>query len=320
MRMKKFLFLVVLMWCSSVWAQINPLSTGISSFENGKYQDALASFRDIILTSSLEGFHSDAYFWIAKCFIATRDYEQAEKNIDFFLVNFPEHPLYPEGYYQKGRLLFLQKQFESSIQALYGFTENYPDNPYVANAFFWIGESLFELGHFDDAHKVFTMIVQRYPRSFKVEAAGYRISLIEFKYRENELLKLIKISHEEYLNALDEFDQREKSYEKAIREYQQRLNTVMSADFQSQMESLSAEVRLLTAKNNQLNERLAQLASENEQLSSGIDDTPGAQERSSEIRITGDTDANKLLAIKARALDMKDFLLNQMEKEMQAAP
>ena len=312
--MKKYCIAALLFLGVCAFAQENPLSRGIDYFEAGKYQQALASFRDIILTSSLEGYHSDAYFWIAKCFIATRDYEQAEKNIDFFLVNFPDHHLYAEGYYQKGRLLYLQKQFESAIQALYGFIEKYKDNPYVANAYFWIGESLFELGHFDDAHKVFTMIVQRYPRSFKVEAAGYRISLIEFKYRENELLKLIKISHEEYLNAIDEFDQREKSYDKAIREYQQRLNTAMSADLQSSMESLTAEVKSLNAQNKQLKDKIEQLESESAVVSQSTGNGSG---NTANVTITGDTNKNKLLAIKARALNVKEFLLDELQKEIQ---
>ena len=222
------------------------LRRGIAQFGTAEYDDSIRAFRDIILDSDLTGYHDEAYFWTAKSYIALGQYSEAEKNLEFFISEFPDSPIRPESLYQRGRLLFLRNEYEASILALEEYISAFGESAFVANSYFWIGEALYCLGHFDRARVIFSIVVDEYPSSFKVEAARYRISLIDLKEREEELLKLIKWSHEEYLQALEDFQRRERSYEQALSAYQRRVADLTSDSNEEEIASLKETVQSLT--------------------------------------------------------------------------
>jgi tetratricopeptide (TPR) repeat protein len=174
--------------------------------------------------------------------------------------------------YQKGRLLIHRGNHQKAIKLLYSFTDTYQEHPYRGNAFFWIGEALYSLGHFEEARRLFTTVVQDYPRSYKVEAARYRLSLIDFKKRERELLKLLRISHEEYLKALEQFRRQEKEYEHAISSYQRRLAAAVSEDDNALISELNREIE-------EQRSTIQQLSRENEELRRELSDLRGAEEQ-----------------------------------------
>ena len=88
----------------------------------------------------------DAYYWIARAYLAIDNYEEAARNLEYFLANFPSHRYSSDALYQKGRLLYLQGDPESGIEVLELFVTEYPDSEYAGNAYFWLGECLFSLG------------------------------------------------------------------------------------------------------------------------------------------------------------------------------
>ena len=311
-RILQSLLLFLTVGVSGLYAQIpEALQTGITSYQQGRYTDALRSFRRVITDSAHETYQGDGYFWVGKTYIAMTEYDEAARNLEYFLSTFEESRLRSEGLYQKGRLLYLQRDYEQAIQVLYAFINQYADDPYLANGYFWIAESLYSLGHFEEAEKVYTYVADKFPSSFKVEAARYRLQLIQFKYRENEIVKLLKISHEEYLEAIDEFLQREKAYEQALSEYQKRLAVVLDEDIQSELDKLTA-----TVKEQQVT--IARLEDQNRQLQAMAGDTDGAEthaaETESRIAPTDTDKVRQLLEMKAEALELKEFYLGLIEK------
>ena len=224
---KKTLFLVILLTVTaSLFAEGSVLlDRGISAFSSAKYSESLTYFRDVVIDSNQKKFHSDAYFWIAKSYIALRELDNAEENLEFFILSFPDHKYYQEALYQKGRLLFLQKDFENCILESHNFIEQFPNSAFVANAYFWTAESLYALGRLEEAESLYSHIIYTYPASYKVESANYRLSMIEQKYREESLVELLKLTHEEYLKSIEEFQVREKTYENALDSYQKKLFT-----------------------------------------------------------------------------------------------
>ena len=310
-RILQSLLLVLAVGGPGLYAQIpEALQNGISSYQQGRYTDALRSFRRVITDSSYETYQGDGYFWVGKTYIAMSEYDEAARNLEYFLSTYDESRLRSEGLYQKGRLLYLQRDYEQAIQVLYSFINQYPDDPYLANSYFWIAESLYSLGHFEEAERVYAHVADRFPSSFKVEAARYRLQLIQFKYRENEIVKLLKISHEEYLEAIDEFLQREKAYEQALSEYQKRLAIVLNEDTQSELDRLNA-----TVKEQQVT--IARVEDQNRQLLARVSDTAGgavpAAETQSRIAPTDTDRVRQLLEMKAEALELKEFYLGLID-------
>jgi TolA-binding protein len=285
------------------------MESGLTNFSNGNYTPALGDFREIILNSNYETLHGTAYYWIARCYMAQNLLDKAENNLDFFIQNFSENKLFPEAVYQKGRLLFRKGNYDSAIQIFYKFIESYSDHPSVSNSYFWIAESLFYLGHLEESKIIYSMIIREYPNSYKLETSKYKLSLITLKYRENELLKLIKISHEEYLKVLEDFQRREKTYEQTISSYQRRLLAATSDDHKVVVSEMTEE---LSTKDNtlasmerqivQLNQTISNLKEQLENLASEKD-----------VTLTATTDTSKsarLLEVKDSALKLKEFYIN----------
>lgn len=325
MKTKIISFIIVLMWISALaFGQSgglpNSLRSGLSSFESGEYNQALLSFRDVLLDSDLERYYGDSYYWIGRSYLALGKISQAAQNIDFFISQYPSHRLVVEAEYQKGRILYLQEEYEKAIRQLYKFTDQHPDHPFQANAFFWIAESFYALGHFDKAKKVYALIVRDYPRSSKLEAAKYRRSIIELKQREQELLKLLKISHEEYLNALQEFQQREREYEQAIGSYQRRLASVSKGkgDTKEEIDRLSSDIHgseeqiaSLQRQLEQERDRVAELQEALEQAEQGGSAAPSIDVST----VNSEKDKVKqLLELKNKALSLKLFYIDWLQQ------
>ena len=333
----KVIIVIMLLSTASVTAQepASSLRSGIDLFRNSNFSDALRSFRDVILDPSVEEQHADAYYWIARCYLAMEDLDNAEKALEFYLLNYPDHSRYPEAYYQKGRLLYLQQEYEKSIRVLYDFIDSYPENPFLSNGYFWIGENLFSLGALEDAKRVFSLIPEKYPSSFKVEAARYRISLIDLKEREEVLLDMIQMSHEEYIKVLEDFQMRERTYKQALDIYQNKLADAATADkdgiisslrsslseSESEVESLKKEVLELETKitslENQLEQSKSDLTDARDAIESAEDTETVPEPVSVASKIKG-TEVEQLLELKSRLLDVKQYYLNWLTSELEA--
>ncbi len=340
-RISKILMAVSLLYITAVSAtaqntvSVSKLDMGIKSFGVADYETALNYFREVIIDSGLKSYHSDAYFWIAKSYMALRKLDNAEQNLEFFISNFPEHRFYPEALYQKGRLLFLQQDYENCIQENQKYIEKYPEAPFTANAYYWTAESLYSLGRLQEAEKIYSYITYKYPSSYKVESANYRLGLIEQKYREESLIDLLKLTHEEYLKSLEEFQVREKTYEKALDNYQKRLSlsetgiqdssqglSVELLDLQTKLRNKDNEIMALKRKIAELEYRLtnaetkvqesaAKVIEVNPEESAASDVEPADTEE--KTNLTAD-DRLKLLEIKSRAQEIKNFYLEYLSK------
>ncbi|MBN1648981.1 MAG: tetratricopeptide repeat protein [Spirochaetales bacterium] len=317
----------------------------IDYFGNGKYNNALLHCRDVILDPGLEDLHADAYFWMAKSYLALNQLDEAAKNLEFYLLNYKSNDFYEEALYQKGRLLYLQGDYESSIQFFFQFQDIYPVSIFTANSYFWIAESLFSMGNLEDAYAIFSMIVKTFPTSFKVEAAAYRMKLIEQKDRENELLKLLKMSHEDNLKSLEDYQRREREYEQAISAYQKKIATLSSRPDTkiNEIERLNAKIVELEVAYEQLSKEkqgayrdsedyLGQISDLEKELESQRQSIKLLQEQLEKAKEEGVDVENveipaydgdeldnemKLLKLKEEALELKEFYLNSLIEELE---
>jgi TolA-binding protein len=275
------------------------LEEGLEDFRTGSYEQAMVTFRELLSSPEADAYRGDAYFWIGRSALAAGRLEEAAENLEFFLQNYPDHRFAAEARYQRGRLLYLQEDYQESIRALEDFITRHPDSRFLPNAYYWIGEALYALGQFDRSAEVFRTVTEEYPESFRAEAAEYRLSVIDLNRREQSLLKLLRWSHQEYLNAIDEFEQRERTYEEALSEYRERLRRLASGDFRAELDRLSERVSELEAD---LAERDREIRDLRQRLAS----------RSTPEGASASTAERELLEAKARALELKEFYLNRL--------
>jgi len=281
------------------------LRQGLLLFRQERFQEAAQSFLTLIQDPQAGAARPEAYYWAARSYAAVDQLEDAGRYLEHFLVNYPSNPLYADGLYQKGRILYLQGEAESAVQVLGAYVDGYPDAEMVSSGYFWIAESLYSLGQIDEAARIYGSIVSQYPKSVKLEAARYRLSLIEFKQREEELLKLLQWSHQEALKAVEEFQRREKAYEQAIASYQGRLGggTGVAASSQ-ELETLKREKAALEARLQQLQARLA--AAEAAPAAGA-----GGSAQSEELAAR-----EALLRLMSDALELKQALLDKLAQQM----
>jgi TolA-binding protein len=258
--------------------------------------------------------------------MALENHEGAARDLEYFLDSFPGSSFYDEGLYWKGRLLFIQNDFDNAIRALYNFIELFPEHEYTANAYFWIAESLYSLGHLEKSQRIFNLVLSEYPTSYKVEASRYRLSLIEMKNREEELMRLLKMSHEEYLFALEEFQRREKSYDQAIAGYQRKLTALTAHDKEALVQELSRENQTKDGEISALERQVSQLKAKIIELSSSLEQVRQQAEESGEVIpravSLGTMDAaaaerESLLELKMNALLLKEFYIDWLIEQQE---
>jgi tetratricopeptide (TPR) repeat protein len=284
------------------------LRDGIDSFRNGQYDKAILLLHNVILDSSAGTEKPAAYLLITKAYMAIGRLDDAERNIEFYLATYGKEADYPEALYQKGRLLFMQEDYENAVRSLQGFITTYPKSTFVPSAWFWVGESLYSLGRLDDAQAMYQKIVSDYPTSVKVEAAQYKISLIRLQKKEVELSKLLKWSHEDFLKSIEEYQNRERTYEQAIAAYQRRLAGTGAGDDAKTISELRQQLTRKTDEASQLSAQLARLGA-----------APATASPAAPAAGGGSARMARLLAAKALALDLKEKYLAALEPREGAA-
>ncbi len=320
------LLLILLFGIGSISAQETPpgLSTGLREYQAGEFEAALAGFQEASAASSGTEYEAYADFWIARSLMALSSYGEASDAFDLFLSTFHSHPYTEEATYQRARLFYLTGEYEAAVQRFNEFQVNYAESDFSANALYWTGESLFALGLLSESRRFFEEVTERYPTSYRVEAARYRQNVIDLKERENELLTLLRWSHEEYLSALDEFRQKELAYQEALQSYRDRLGSLAEEDFRQEIELLNGRVAeletSLAEREAEINQLLTQLRQAQINAASGsaqqepvgshpavvIDTREDGGSLSTTASVQGE-----LLSLKAAALELQQRLLQQ---------
>ena len=203
---------------------------GLDLFKEGEYEKSSRLFKTVLFDINSNKLHGNSAYWLSRTYLEMGHYPAAADIMDEFLLNYPGNEFNMDGRYYKGRLLFLEGEYDTCIQYFSSFITVYSiRNPYKASSLFWIGESLYNMGRFEEAEEIYLQILQDYPASVKVEASTYKLSLIEYKYREEELLKLLQWSHEEFLKSSSEYEKKEKEFNLALKVYQDKLKELTTS-------------------------------------------------------------------------------------------
>ncbi|MGD0724804.1 MAG: tetratricopeptide repeat protein [Spirochaetia bacterium] len=291
------------------------ITDGIDLFRDGQYDKAIQFLRTFLQNSPYDTQKAAAYLLLAKSYIAIGSLNEAEKNLEYYIANYPRAADIQEALYQKGRLLFMQDDFENSLQSLQSFLATYPKSTFVPSAWFWIGESLYGLGRLDEAQSAYQKILTDYPSSVKVEAAQYKVSLIQLTQKEVELARLLKWSHEEFLKSTEEFQAREKTYQQAIEAYQKRL-AGSGATATEDQKTLADLRQALASKTEEANNLAAQLAKTGTSTGTAPAGTAPAAPATPEADQLAKL--QRLLAAEQKALALKEIYLAWLETHVGA--
>ena len=262
--MKKSAAVTLVLILGGILSAVNPITSGLEAYARSDWSSAILSFRKAISSDSTV---SEPWYWLILSEISAAQYDTALIDIERFINGFSDDQRIPDILYQKGRIYYLTGKYDESIQVLYQFLSGWPEHQLIASAYYWIGESLYSVGRFDESASIFRIILDRYPDAVKREAAIYRIALIEQGKQEEELLKLLKMSHEESLKIIEEYQRREKTYEQAINAYQKRISDMMKDTRLGELEKQLGDEKV---KNTNLLDRISVLEIQNAELAAAL--------------------------------------------------
>jgi tetratricopeptide (TPR) repeat protein len=213
------------------------LQRGLRFYGEGRYQEALQILRPHYEGQKDPAVQAEVLYWISLAELGAADYEGALRDME--VLEKLGGTRAGEISYHKGRVCYYLGRYDEGIRLLSAFAENLSDSgdPGKSAALYWIGESLYSMGQMEKAKDMFTTVTERYPSSAKFEAASYRISLINQKKIESELLALLKWSHEESLKTIEEYQRRERAYDQAIIAYQKRIADMLRESRESGAET-----------------------------------------------------------------------------------
>ena len=290
------------------------LRRGIEAYEGSAYADALGYLNAVLSEPQAGAYHADAGFWMGKTLLAAGVYPEATANIERALSS-PDLKAGNriEAEYLKARLLLLQSEYEAAVEAFERFIATRGESGFVPYAYFWAAEALYELGRYDGAEKIFSYFIAQHPSHPKAEAASYRLSLIGFAKKEQELLKLLTWSHEETMRSIDEFGRRERELRDALDTYRARLDAVGTSDLTAKAAELSDTVNALKLQLEARNREIERLKAEIAVYQAGIKKNDTAAERAAVTTADRATAAGNLLdlvSVKQDALALKAFYLD----------
>ncbi len=217
-------------------------------FRDAEYAKSSFLLQQILEDPESDDLYAGAHYWIGRCALATGNLDIAADLLNFYIKEYPQHINQEDARYFAGRVLFLQGNYEQTIQYFSHAIVKNPDWTYRPLCLYWIGESLYALGRLDEAARIFQDILDEYPYSVKTEAIHYRLSLIEYRWREEELLKLLQWSHEEFLRNSEDFSKQEKIMAKTISDYEQKLQ-----ELEKIRRAYDDKLKLLALKEDTLN-------------------------------------------------------------------
>jgi TolA-binding protein len=245
------------------------LRRGLEFYQQSRWREAIAELRRSQEEALDPELKAEALYWIALSEISARDYAGAVQDIDTLERIAPESKRLREVPYHKGRALYYLGRYEEALLLLKLYADGIgggsllpADSEAAARksaSFYWMGECLYAMGQLDYAREIFSIVTQDYPRSAKFEASSYRLALIHQKKIEEELLNLLKWSHEESLKAIEEYQRRERSYDQALIAYQKRIAELLKDTRLEDLDTANAQYRRQLAE---AEERIRQLETE----------------------------------------------------------
>jgi TolA-binding protein len=227
------------------------LRRGLEFYQQGRWREAAAELRRAQDEAVDLELKAEALYWISLSEISARDYAGAVRDMDQLELIAPESRRLREVPYHKGRALYYLGRYEEALMLLKLYSDRMGGIPPAGSetaarksaALYWIGECLYAMGQLDYARDIFTTVTQDYPRSAKFEASSYRLALIHQKKVEEELLNLLKWSHEESLKAIEEYQRRERSYDQALIAYQKRIADLLKDSGLEDLDSSNTQYR-----------------------------------------------------------------------------
>jgi TolA-binding protein len=105
----------------------------------------------------------DIYWEEAAKLYNEKKYDEAQKNFQKILYEFPSSPLAPQAAFYRGECLFLLERYEPAVGAYDTYLKSYPEDPQRSVAMFHWAVSLFNMKEFVKSAEAFEEFAESFP-------------------------------------------------------------------------------------------------------------------------------------------------------------
>ncbi|WP_428771336.1 tetratricopeptide repeat protein [Treponema sp. HNW] len=243
---------------------------GLEAYKNKDWSNALFFLRKA--SAVKETSSEEVWLLMISAEMNVNDYHAVLRDTELFMRRFSSSIYIPNIEYQRSLARFGLGLYEEAAKGFSDFCENYPSHVLMPSALFWAGESLYSRYEYAQAMPLYTRVVTEYEGSDKYAESLYRIELLKQREREEKLLYLLRVTGEEAASAREE-------YERHIK----RLQSEEAISLKRRIRGLEEQVSALQTayeeektQKEELNTKILELLSANEQLSAEISDSQKA--------------------------------------------
>ena len=243
---------------------------GLEAYKNKDWSNALFFLRKA--SAVKETASEEVWLLMISAEMNVNDYYAVLRDSDIFIRRFPSSIYIPNIEYQCSLARFGLELYEEAAKGFSDFCENYPSHVLMPSALFWAAESLYNQYEYASAMPLYARVVTEYEGSDKYAESLYRIELLKQREREEKLLYLLRVTGEEAAAAREEY---ERQIKKAEGEEAINLKRRIRG-LEEQVAALQTAYEAEKVQKEELNAKILELSSANEQLSAEISDSQKA--------------------------------------------
>ena len=204
---------------------------GLVLYHNGKYEQAISKLREVLLRRALyHSLASQAQHLIGDCFYKKKDYQEAIREYEKLVANFPQSELVPETIYMIAQSFTSPGQEEKALERYEELVSSHPRSSWADVAIFEKGKLRERLGNPTGSIEEYGRIISHYPNSNLRDKAYWQMSRCLMKSGDHSLASeaLVKLI-EEYPDRelagdsqywLGKLEERMGNYSGALQAYQ----------------------------------------------------------------------------------------------------
>ncbi|MFC2288383.1 MAG: hypothetical protein ACFNKF_01935 [Treponema lecithinolyticum] len=262
---------------------------GLEAYKNKDWANALFFLRKA--AGDPQTASEEVWYLAIGAQMNLHEYAAVLRDSEIFISHFASSPYRSYVEYQAQLARFGLKLYAEAAEGFSAFCARYSDHPLFSSALFWTAESLYRCYEFARALPLYRRVVQEFPESSKYGESLYRIEILKQREREEKLLYLLRLTGEEAAAAKED-------YERRIKQMQSDEAFALKRkvqDLETQAAVLQSDLDEARRRNAELDGKVDDLLSLNEQLRSEADIENAAAAQTGQEPFTSD-DADSSLA------------------------
>ena len=158
-------------------------------YKKHKYDKAAEKYKEFIKNHEKSKLLAEAYFFLGSCYsprfgkYRNSKTEQAIKNFQKVIIDFPESTWVSHAEYEIGHIYFNLDEYDKAIAQFETYLAKYKGDKYADKVMYWLAAAYQSKGNFEEAKDTYTKLIEKYPQSQWAKRAEKELKDSKFDLR-----------------------------------------------------------------------------------------------------------------------------------------